>query len=715
MSLDWLALQSRHLIAQFRQFVRSLFILLFISACALVVAPVNASLLYGTVAVSDGATADKSLSIANTSRSLAVGVDGTVYAVYISAADGIRVARSATRGQSFQASVQVSASGASPEIAVSSTGIIYVAWVTGSNAMVSRSLDGGQTFSAPVTAGATTAVSVHMATDAAYIYLIDQQGNNFFRSTDNGLTFSLISINASQVFSDVHVDPDNGAVVLQVDNPTVKYYISTDNGATFGAQTLPNPGGGIYYSVGTLSSGSGGRYLFVSGSGTDALRINLADNSSQSLTFGSNSSNQGRSLSADICGNVVDGYVSGTDVAYHVSHDLGATFDPQVTVATTLSSSVFINKTNGDILFLYQSAGQIYLSVYSGELGNCYNPNVNVSTLVFAAQLVGNTSSAQNAIISNTGAVDVQITGITATGDFAQETNACVGTLAVGASCTIPVTFTPTATGTRTGQLQIQTNVFVDPRIISLTGTGVATSPVATLTPTSIDFGSQALGVASAPQTVTLTNTGNDTLTINGVGFVISGPFAFTGSTCGATLAASATCTVEVTFTPTELGAVSGSLSLNSDSPGAPPSVSLAGEGLNLTSQTITFGAQASRTFVPNGTFTIEPLATATSGLSVIYTTNTPGVCAVTGTTVTMVAPGTCTIAANQAGDDTYTAAEPVVQNVTITQAITNVSSIPTLSEWGIIILSGMLALFGLARVRQTQRAALGQTRGKLG
>lgn len=572
--------------------------------------------------------------------------------------------------------------------------------------MVSRSLDGGQTFSPPVTAGATGAGSVHMATDAAYVYLIDQNGNGFFRSSDNGLTFASVSIGAGQVFSDVHVDPANGNVMLQVDNPIVKYYISTDNGATFGPQTLPNPGGDIYYSVSALSSGTGGRYLFVSGGGlgtgdADGLRVNLADNTSQIFTFGTNSAAGGRSLSADNCGNVVDGYVSGTNVAYHVSHDLGVSFDPQVTVAAAAASSVFINKTNGDILFLYESAGQIYLNVYTGELGNCYNPNVNVSTLVFAAQLVGNTSSAQNAIISNTGAVAVQITGIAATGDFSQGANSCVGTLAIGASCTIPVTFTPTATGTRTGQLQIQTNVFADPRIVSLTGTGVATSPVASLAPTAINFGSQAPSVTSAPQTVTLTNTGNATLAITGAGFVTTGPFAFTGSTCGATLAASASCTVQITFTPIGLGAVTGSLSLNSDSPGAPPSVSLAGIGANSTGQIINFGAQAPQTFVSGGTFAVTPLATASSGLAVTYTSNTPGVCTVAGTTVTMVTVGTCTVAANQAGDGTYAAAAPVTQSVNITQALSNVASVPTLSEWGMIILSVLMALATLATLRR--------------
>jgi len=453
--------------------------------------PALAGLLHGNVQVSDGASADKNLGSANTSRNLAVGADGTIYSVYNSISGGIRVARSTDRGQTFQASVQVSATNAEAEITVSSSGIVYVAWISGGNALVSRSLDGGQTFAAPVTAGVASN-SVHMATDASRVYLIDQGGNNFHASADHGQTFSPVAINASQVFSDVHVDPSNGNVIVQVDNPTVKYYVSTNQGASFGPQILPNPGGDIYFSVGALSSGSAGRYLFVAGGyfssaaqSQEALRINLDTGTSETLTFGAIDSGapQGRSLSADICGNVVDGYVSGGNVTFQISNDLGDTFGAATSVAATNSANVFINQTNGDVLFLYQVGGEVYLNVYNGELGNCYTPELNLSALTFGSQAVGSTSAAQDVIITNTGGADVQITGITATGDFAHAGGACVGTLAVGQSCTIPVTFTPTTAGTRMGQLQIQTNVFVNPRIVSLTGEGSGDAPAAAPVP----------------------------------------------------------------------------------------------------------------------------------------------------------------------------------------------------------------------------------------
>lgn len=86
--------------------------------------------------------------------------------------------------------------------------------------------------------------------------------------------------------------------------------------------------------------------------------------------------------------------------------------------------------------------------------------------------------------------------------------------------------------------------------------------------------------------------------------------------------------------------------------------------------QTVTFPVQTSPRGYPNGgTFSISPVATASSGLAVAYSSNTPAVCTVTGTTVTVLAIGDCTIEAEQAGNANYMAAEPVTRTVTIQKA----------------------------------------------
>jgi hypothetical protein len=85
-----------------------------------------------------------------------------------------------------------------------------------------------------------------------------------------------------------------------------------------------------------------------------------------------------------------------------------------------------------------------------------------------------------------------------------------------------------------------------------------------------------------------------------------------------------------------------------------------------LTSQTITFGPQGAQSYFPGGVFTINPLATSSSGLAVTYSSLTTGVCSVSGINVNILAAGTCTIAGDQAGNGTYSAAPQVTQNVNI-------------------------------------------------
>jgi hypothetical protein len=84
-----------------------------------------------------------------------------------------------------------------------------------------------------------------------------------------------------------------------------------------------------------------------------------------------------------------------------------------------------------------------------------------------------------------------------------------------------------------------------------------------------------------------------------------------------------------------------------------------------LQAQTITFGAIAAQTVGTPLTLS----ATATSGLTVSFASTTTGVCTVSGSAVTFVAPGTCSITASQAGNTTYSAATPVTQSFTVNAA----------------------------------------------
>jgi hypothetical protein len=93
------------------------------------------------------------------------------------------------------------------------------------------------------------------------------------------------------------------------------------------------------------------------------------------------------------------------------------------------------------------------------------------SSLTFKAQKVGTTSAAQMVTVSNPGATPLKITSIIMSGDFSQ-TNNCPAKLTTGKECTINVSFTPTATGTRTGTVSIKDSALSSVQKITLTGSG---------------------------------------------------------------------------------------------------------------------------------------------------------------------------------------------------------------------------------------------------
>jgi len=94
----------------------------------------------------------------------------------------------------------------------------------------------------------------------------------------------------------------------------------------------------------------------------------------------------------------------------------------------------------------------------------------------------------------------------------------------------------------------------------------------------SVAFGSQNVGSSSAAQAVTVSNPGTTAATVSSIS--ATGPFAQSNN-CGSSIAAGASCSVQLTFTPTAAGAASGTLSIASSAPGSPLTVTLSGTGVS--------------------------------------------------------------------------------------------------------------------------------------
>ncbi len=175
----------------------------------------------------------------------------------------------------------------------------------------------------------------------------------------------------------------------------------------------------------------------------------------------------------------------------------------------------------------------------------------------FGSEAIGFPSTPVTFTWTNNSSFTSQVTSASAGGDFAVTSNNC-GTVVGGASCQIVVVFTPTAIGARSGSLTVtaQGNTLT----ASLTGTG---TPGYSLSASSLSFGNLDVG-ATATQALTLTNIASGALPVPAL--VTTGEYSVSTAACGATMAAGATCPVNVTFLPTVTGPLTGTLGVNSTS-----------------------------------------------------------------------------------------------------------------------------------------------------
>jgi FG-GAP-like repeat/Abnormal spindle-like microcephaly-assoc'd, ASPM-SPD-2-Hydin/FG-GAP repeat len=256
----------------------------------------------------------------------------------------------------------------------------------------------------------------------------------------------------------------------------------------------------------------------------------------------------------------------------------------------------------------------IFLLLSAGKNGS--GALLSATSVAFGNQNVGQASTVQTVVLSNTNSTPLSVAGISVSGsqsgDF-QQANACGTRLAAGANCTISVTFTPQAAGLLSAMIQITDSALNSPQTISLAGTGLA--PLPSLNPNLLTFASQVVGTASTAQVVNFANTGNTALSITSI--AASGDFGET-NTCGSSVTAGSSCQISVTFQPTAAGNRSGSITIADNAAGSPQTVALSGVGTTApdfnigtasgssTYETVSAGQAAtfSLLLTPGGSFT---------------------------------------------------------------------------------------------------------------
>ncbi len=181
------------------------------------------------------------------------------------------------------------------------------------------------------------------------------------------------------------------------------------------------------------------------------------------------------------------------------------------------------------------------------------------TSLSFASQPVGTTSSAQPITLTNTGGIALNVTSISPSTNFSETDNCGNTAMDAGGSCVIQVSFTPSQTGNVAGQLIIDANVSGGQISIPLAGAGTSSGLVTAL-PGLLSFGQVQIGTTSPVLPVTVENAGSTAVAVTGV--TVTPPFVLAADACSPSLAPNSDCAISLTFVPTQAGAATGTISL---------------------------------------------------------------------------------------------------------------------------------------------------------
>ena len=332
----------------------------------------------------------------------------------------------------------------------------------------------------------------------------------------------------------------------------------------------------------------------------------------------------------------------------------GVTLPTSLAVGNAVSFSINVNPTaagsvTGTMTVTGDSGSSPVVVNLSATGVSASQPQISASpTSINFGSVSTGLNATSNLVLSNAGSADLTVSVITLTGaEFSISGVTTPKTISAGQSVTAVVTFSPTSTGSASGNIAITSNDPATPTLnVPLTGTGSST-PTGRLSasPASLNFATVAVG-SNASNPVVVTNTGNaavhvSALSASGAGYTVS------GMTAPATLNPSQTATLTVTFAPTAAGSVTGAVTLTSDATNNPFTIALSGTGaqagLSVSPATFNFGSVVDGQ-TKSQSFTLTNTGSAT--LTITQLTMTGSAYTVSGLTLpaTIPAGGTATL-----------------------------------------------------------------------
>ena len=211
---------------------------------------------------------------------------------------------------------------------------------------------------------------------------------------------------------------------------------------------------------------------------------------------------------------------------------------------------------------------------------------LSANSLSFGSEPVGESSGVTDVTLTNLSGATLPIKSIKLTGANTTSfvsSNDCGAGVAARASCWIAVRFVPTVGGALTAAITLTDNASDSPQSITLKGTGIiAPAASISLSAQSLSIGFEPVGESSVVRDVTVTNTSTATVYFASIKLTGADATSFVSSnSCGAGIAAGASCWIAVRFVPTVGGALTGAIILTDNATGSPQSIALSGTASN--------------------------------------------------------------------------------------------------------------------------------------
>jgi hypothetical protein len=452
-----------------------------------------------------------------------------------------------------------------------------------------------------------------------------------FGAVTDGTTKSLPLTVSSTGTSAVTVSSDSitGTGFL-ISSGTLPATLSPGQSLTLQIEYAPKTAGGVtgQLTINSNSTTNGNASIALSGTGTAPAAPKLTL-SATTLPFGSVTDGSSESLSLTLSSTGTSSVTINSASVTGTGFSIGSTTWPQTLAAgQTLSLPIkFAPTAAGAItgqltINSNSSTGSASVVALTGTGTAPAAPKLTLSatTLPFGSVTDGSSESL-SLTLSSTGTSSVTINSASVTGTgFSIGSTTWPQTLAAGQTLSLPIKFAPTAAGAVTGQLTINSNSSTGSvSVVALTGTGTApAAPKLTLSATTLPFGGVTDG-SSNTLSLTLSSSGTSTLTISSASITGTG-FTIVAGSWPQTLAVGQSLTLQIKFAPTIAGAVTGQLTINSNSTtGATSGVTLTGTGSAATSPKLTLSVTSlSFGTVTAGSSTTESVTLTSTGTSAV-------------------------------------------------------------------------------------------------